>query len=152
MKTAKLWFWGILAALTFIGGVCNLYAGYYGWGIFHLSASVIDVFIFICRLRQYRCQKRFRLYYRKMMQRILLDGKKEINVNKYLDLSNWIDDRYVIKGEIDMDEYCQYKLQLIMAVQLITAKYAVASIIDIMNEQSQRKVDFIINKAAICRE
>lgn len=145
MKTTKLWFWGILAAVTFTSGVCNLYAGYYGWGIFHLSASVIDVFIFIFMLREYRRQKRFRLYYRKMMKRILLDGKK-INVSKYLNLSNWIDDRYVIKGEIDMDEYCQYKLQLIMAVQLITTKGAVASIIDIMNEQSQQKVNFIINK------
>ena len=142
MKTAKLWFWGVLAAMTFTRGVCCLYAGNYGWGIFHLSASVIDVCIFIFRLRQYRRQKRFRLYYRKMMQRILLDGKK-ISVSKYLDLSNRIDDRYVIKGDIDidMDEYLQYKLQLIMAVQLMTTKDAIASIIDIMNEQSQRKAN-----------
>lgn len=27
MKTAKLWFWGILAAVTFTSGVCNLYVG-----------------------------------------------------------------------------------------------------------------------------
>lgn len=87
-----------------------------------------------------------------MMQRILHDGKKKIDVSKYLDLSNWIDDRYVIKGEIDMDEYCQYKWQLIMAVQLMTTKDAVASIINIMNEQASKKVNFIINKAAICRE
>lgn len=140
MKTTKLWFWGILAAVTFTSGVCNLYAGYYGWGIFHLSASVIDVCIFIFRLRQYRRQKRFRLYYRKMMQRILFDSKK-IDVSKYISLSNWIDDRYVISGEIDMDEYLQYKLQLIMAVQLMTTKDAIASIIDIMNEQSQRKAN-----------
>ena len=80
------------------------------------------------------------------MQRILLDGKKKIDVSKYLDLSNWIDDRYVIKGEIDMDEYIQYKFQLIMAVQLITTKEAVASIINIMNEESQRKVNYIMSK------
>jgi hypothetical protein len=146
MKTVELWFWGILTVMTFSSGLYDLYTGYYGWGIFHLSASVIDVFIFICRLRQYRCQKRFRLYYRKMMQRILLDGKKKIDVSKYLDLSNWIDDRYVIKGEIDMDEYIQYKFQLIMAVQLITTKEAVASIINIMNEESQRKVNYIMSK------